>query len=641
MLRPVPFLFILTLNSLQAQSIVWISACANQEFCLPSNGCTQGSVFLVETANTNCNLSSLLNYSYRIDINNDGGTDINSSLDTVSGNFPKGTHKISWRASDNCGQVASCTYLFTIKDCNPPSMLCINGLTQGLDPVNCEATFEAADFVQSIADNCTAAAQIELGVRKTGSGSGFPPTGSVTFGKCEAGTNLVEVWARDANGLTTSCNNYIIVQPNAGGCYCDPFADWRIPVCIRTAGNKKMPNAVVAAKLQSIGTTTPVVQKTRLSAVPDSCLTLHFDELPFNRSYEAVVRAGQPSGYNDPLNGVSTFDLLQISRHILDIQPLQNFYQILAADVNKSQTITTFDIVEIRKLILGIYDTLPNLPSWTVVRPVPNPGNLLSFPVLKDTYNLQLLQVGADTLWPALPFVAVKHGDVNQNASFSAEDTGDRAPVLPLLIDRVMMEAGKSYWLSVGSAEDLEGLGFQLELRVDLTKAALLGMEGVDPANWHLSADGRLRISVVGPVRLVGGTPLFRIHLRAHAPLVTEEAIQMGTAMESEWYVPGDLRHPLALLPVFPPAGSRSRCFLPSPNPFSHATRFELWLAGAGRVVLEVVDVMGRQVYREEQWMEAGSQLLTYPAEGVVGGGPLFYRIQLDDQWFTGKLIRE
>jgi hypothetical protein len=57
-----------------------------------------------------------------------------------------------------------------------------------------------------------------------------------------------------------------------------------------------------------------------------------------------------------------------LSKHILGIEPLNSPYKMIAADANKSNTITTFDIVELRKLILGIYQKLPNVDSWRFVQ---------------------------------------------------------------------------------------------------------------------------------------------------------------------------------------------------------------------------------------------------------------------------------
>jgi len=70
---------------------------------------------------------------------------------------------------------------------------------------------------------------------------------------------------------------------------------------------------------------------------------------------------------NGVLEGVTTFDLSLISKHILGIEPFQNPFQIIAADANNSGSVTSFDIVELRKLILGIYTELPNNSSWRYV----------------------------------------------------------------------------------------------------------------------------------------------------------------------------------------------------------------------------------------------------------------------------------
>ncbi len=70
---------------------------------------------------------------------------------------------------------------------------------------------------------------------------------------------------------------------------------------------------------------------------------------------------------NDPLNGVSTFDLVRINKHILGVELFENPFQYIAADVNNSATITTLDIIEIKKLILGITAELPGDISWRYV----------------------------------------------------------------------------------------------------------------------------------------------------------------------------------------------------------------------------------------------------------------------------------
>ncbi|MBK8191899.1 MAG: T9SS type A sorting domain-containing protein [Lewinellaceae bacterium] len=72
--------------------------------------------------------------------------------------------------------------------------------------------------------------------------------------------------------------------------------------------------------------------------------------------------------YDEWLEDISTYDLLRIQKHILNLQPLADGYRKIAADVNHSNSITTFDIVELRKLILGIYKKLPQFDApWRFV----------------------------------------------------------------------------------------------------------------------------------------------------------------------------------------------------------------------------------------------------------------------------------
>lgn len=71
--------------------------------------------------------------------------------------------------------------------------------------------------------------------------------------------------------------------------------------------------------------------------------------------------------FSYPFNGVTSFDLVLISKHILGLEPFTDPYNFIAADANNSGSITTFDITTIRKVILGIEDNFPGDRSWRFV----------------------------------------------------------------------------------------------------------------------------------------------------------------------------------------------------------------------------------------------------------------------------------
>jgi hypothetical protein len=107
-------------------------------------------------------------------------------------------------------------------------------------------------------------------------------------------------------------------------------------------------------------------------------------------------------GNNDPLNGVSTLDMVITQRHILGITPFTNECNVLAADLTNDGRVTAVDILTMRKLILGILPSLPFSPSWIFINEA-DVSKGLNF--AKSEFPLQSLRVKA-----------IKIGDVNGSA---------------------------------------------------------------------------------------------------------------------------------------------------------------------------------------------------------------------------------
>ncbi|NET37931.1 MAG: hypothetical protein F6K19_39035 [Cyanothece sp. SIO1E1] len=121
----------------------------------------------------------------------------------------------------------------------------------------------------------------------------------------------------------------------------------------------------------------------------------------------------RPSKDDRHSNGVSTFDIVLISRHIIGMNPLDSPYKIIAADVNRSNTVTTLDIVKIRRLILGIDDRFPESASWRFI-PANHVFTNQEQPFLDPIpEELIFTLTDADTTFN---FVGIKVGDVNFNA---------------------------------------------------------------------------------------------------------------------------------------------------------------------------------------------------------------------------------
>ena len=107
---------------------------------------------------------------------------------------------------------------------------------------------------------------------------------------------------------------------------------------------------------------------------------MHFNNLPaaidssgyFNFPYGASPKNSghflmNPSSNRQLLKGVSTLDILKISKHILNIEPFNTPWQMIAADVNNSGSITILDMIILKKAILGLQDHFSNNNSWRFV----------------------------------------------------------------------------------------------------------------------------------------------------------------------------------------------------------------------------------------------------------------------------------
>ncbi|MFZ1704909.1 MAG: dockerin type I domain-containing protein [Saprospiraceae bacterium] len=106
--------------------------------------------------------------------------------------------------------------------------------------------------------------------------------------------------------------------------------------------------------------------------------------------------------------GVSTFDIVLIQRHILGIESFSNPMQYVAADVNHDGKINSIDLIELRKVILGLYEFFPSNTSW---RFIPT-KNIYSNPNPLTWDDRLFITPGYDDVLD-LEFVPVKIGDID------------------------------------------------------------------------------------------------------------------------------------------------------------------------------------------------------------------------------------
>jgi hypothetical protein len=204
-------------------------------------------------------------------------------------------------------------------------------------------------------------------------------------------TNRLREWLDPAGTNVVTQNGYVRPLPVGFKVSGTVTTHWGIP----------MPNTTVRLT-ESSGTSVVVVTDTLGRFV--------FENVAGGGSYSVL-----PERDINDLNGITTLDMVLISKHILGIQSLNSPWKMIAADVNNSKSITTFDIVEARKVLLGIYPAIPATSSWrflpaaTVFSDPNNPFNGTPAPETITITNLQADYLQAN-------FKGIKIADVNNSA---------------------------------------------------------------------------------------------------------------------------------------------------------------------------------------------------------------------------------
>lgn len=630
------------LHAQDPQSFIWTTDCADRNVCLNVNNCSVGNALIWQEAWSSCGNTVGINYSYRIDYNGDGSMDVISAADTLAMALPKGTHRVFWRAADQCGRAITCSHNIVVQDCQGPNMICSSGFTIGLNEPNCQEKFAAKRFLISYSDNCTATDKIQLRVRKVGAGTGFPTTDSVSFARCDIGVNLLEIWAKDESGRTNQCNTFILLQQNNGICPCIIDGDVGLKGCTKTANNKKLSDYKIEGTIVNAPGGQPTLNKTFGATIAsDSCFTVTVPKVPLGGPYRATVRAAK-SG--QPLDGVTTLDLALINKHILGLDTFKTFYQVLAADVNGSKTVTTFDVVETRKLILGIYDTFPGVPAWLMIRPVPNPAILNAFNAVRDTYQVYIPEVTDDISFSKLDYIGIKVGDVNYTAPLSFRSAGvdDRA-VWPLLAEDRSFEAGELIQVPLRWGEKGRLEAWQLALAVDPDYLQWISADGLPTENYTVRENTLRALWYDGTS---GETPAPGLRLRALKAGRLSQTLHLAPeVMNAEAYITAGKdtpeRRPLQLqFAQTTGADEMEWAAAPQPNPFSTTVSFNFRLNQASSVRLSLTDATGRLLFDAVKPFGEGTQVWPVEPAGTMPSGWVFYRLQAGQAVFSGKVLR-
>lgn len=324
------------------------------------------------------NCSQSLQFSFSEEIGND-------MIElTLVESFPFDT--TMWVTDEN-GNQSACFSTIVLSDCSddvtPPTPYCVNGIAIDFLPGNEPFSIFAIDFDAGSFDDCSSVLQFSF--------SEDVNDNEIIINDDSPPIIQLAIWVTDENGNQDFCSTFVKLSTNPDG--------ELVTGHIRTPQGEGVANVIVKAVADG---------STLTQSITDSNGYYTLAGISEGSSFTVI-----PEKDDDYMNGVTIWDLLIMHAYILAIEEI-NPYSYIAGDINRSNTITAFDLVALRKLILGFDIKFENNTSWRFIDAdyvFPNPSNPFAeaFPEL---WNVESFETTVTK-----DFVAVKIGDLNGTAN--------------------------------------------------------------------------------------------------------------------------------------------------------------------------------------------------------------------------------
>ncbi|MDX1667065.1 MAG: hypothetical protein R3350_07545, partial [Saprospiraceae bacterium] len=552
----------------------------------------------------------------------------------VEVDLPIGNHALKMRAVDACGNVGTLTIPVEIRDCYIAEPSCVDSYSIQLQPIdaNRDGSFDGGTAVvwadSLVAGTLADCSDISYSINRQGR---TPHPDSVSLRLSCADTSAagipVELWAWDGAGNSTFCLSSIVVGDDEGFC--------KIPKTSSIQGevHTEWGEPIEGVELQLEGETIQIVET-------GSDGSYRFDSLSLDQSYTIF-----PFLNKGVQNGVSTIDMIIISKHILGVKPLGSPYQMIAADVNKSQTITTLDLIKIRKLILSLERDFAGNTSWRFVKAAyqfPQNGDPLrsDFPEL---FKVEGLPVSGEQI----DIVGIKVGDVNGSARPSL-----LTPVEPrtyvddfyIELNERRFESGERFAIDLHASDIGQVLGFQATLEYDPQVLEFEHLEHhlLDPQHLglNMAERGLIGMSWYSLERVGEEDPLlFRLWVKSKTSGRLSDHLKIGSTLTSEEAYDRNER-PLDIRVRFVErAAPHFALHQNHPNPFGVRTFIPFDLPSAQDVQLTIMNARGITIYEKNAHLPAGQHKWEISRKDLPSTGLFYYRLQIESQQLTRRML--
>ena len=541
-------------------------------------------------------------------------------------------HIVTWKVTDGCGNVASCETTFMVVDKKAPTPNCVN-LSSAPMPSTNTVELWAIDYDLGATDNCTAQENLRFTFSNTSpeNDPNYDPaqrSSAMTFTAPEdCGSQPIDVYVWDEAGNVDFCTVTLLLSGE--GC---PDSGNRV---IAGTSVTEAGNGVSEAQ---------VILEAEIAEYPLTQMTTEEGGFAFTENPDAIDYSLRVQKNDNHTNGVSTLDLVLIQRHVIGFQEFDSPYKVIASDISNDENVSAIDIVELRKVILGIQDEFSNNTSWRFIDATQQFSDIGDpFPIdeERDIDNLSNEMLNED-------FIAVKIGDVNASATFNV--TGAIAEVrnrenLKFEYEDRFVKAGELVSITLNSTEFKDISGFQLTMEFDGLSYSGVESKSIDVAEYNV---GQIKSDIITmswsntTMKTTATDELFVVNVIAEEGGYLSDMIKISDSVISTEIYQGttynikgielDVRSDRLLV-------EQIELLQNEPNPFKGKTTIAFYLPTKSAITLTITDVSGKLLKIIEGEYEAGNNGVVLLSSELGVSGVLFYTLETEGFSETKKMI--
>ncbi|MBC7884225.1 MAG: T9SS type A sorting domain-containing protein [Saprospiraceae bacterium] len=608
------------------------SSCAARTLDTDPSRCDKEVTFTA-IAEDDCTDDEDLYYTWKIDLDKNNTIDDSGSGSSFTKTLEVGTHRVTFTVTNRCGTSSTCAFDVTIRSTKKPTPICLREVVWVID-ANGKAEVWASDFNLKSEAACGSNAGLKYSFNSAGTQLSRNFTCS-DIPNGQVARIPLQMHVIDASGNRDFCDVILVLQDSPLTNACQDNAGLLPTVEGRITTENEEGIDDIDVELVNMANSSEIKDKTKNHGTYKFTGVDVFDP--------KTIGAYKNS---DILNGVSTLDLVMVQRHILGIQKIESPYKLLAADVNNSRSITASDLVNLRKLILGITLEFENNTSW---RFVPNeyifedPEFPFDFPskinldsVFEDKSNVN--------------FTAVKVGDVNNSAKANASSisTEKRFQNALFVTEETSFRSGETFKYALKAGEAMDIMGTQFALNFNTNQLVFTGIEpgAFDVKGHHVNSqnagNGKLAFSydISSGIHINPEEILFTVIFKTLGNGSSNEINVDNSILNAEIY---DTDATVRSLNIHHRAsgvsGYQNVLYQNEPNPFKENTNISFELAAPSTASIRVLDVTGKLVFSLVNKYEKGYHVVSINADYLAKSGVYYYQIEAGEFVSTKKMI--